>query len=125
MIASSLRYEKWCEHLSKTFGFVDRFYKLERTARLIDAKTENFISDLKDVKLLLLNGEKDRRVSLPEEKIGVEELRKVHNGQEGHDWKYMILPVRIHNVEKPYMIEAMKWTKKWMILIDEIMQSKI
>ncbi|KAI8876400.1 hypothetical protein K501DRAFT_279467 [Backusella circina FSU 941] len=125
MIASTLSYKKWAEHLAKHLGFLDDFYTRKSASRLVDAGLENYIGDLRNTKLLMLHSEQDKCVCPSQEESAIQTLRQMHNGKEGIDWKYMIVPVKGHTPHSVYNIEAMKWTKKWMTSRVDFMQSRI
>jgi hypothetical protein len=125
MMASGLNYIKWTEHMATHLGFIDDFHKRKRAARVVNTGIENYIRDLSNTKLLLLYSDQDNCTCLSQEESAIQTLRQVHNGQEGIDWKYMILPVKGHTVHPVYNKEAMVWTKQWMTSNVQFIQAKI
>ncbi|KAI8094811.1 Alpha/Beta hydrolase protein [Thamnidium elegans] len=87
---------------------------------LIAEKMSHLDEKLKFTHLLMLNGEKDDLVKSKYNAPLVQNLRKIHVGKEGYDWKFYLIPGVGHEW-CPQMIESsVEWTYQWMVKNNEV-----
>ncbi|KAG1146190.1 hypothetical protein G6F38_005101 [Rhizopus arrhizus] len=78
-------------------------------------KTANLHERLKSTHLLIINGQEDRLVKAEFNEPLVRQLHKIHQGKEGVDWMYRVLP-NVGHAWCPEMTElCMNWTDQWML----------
>ncbi|KAI9490037.1 hypothetical protein BDB00DRAFT_769534, partial [Zychaea mexicana] len=74
---------------------------------------------LKDTKLLIMNGQKDKVVPAAFNVGFVEKLRTSHTGKQGHDWDFIVVPDVGHQWCPTMIDQSRKWCQKWMLMKSE------
>lgn len=95
--------------LSAEIGLPNHF------CQTVALKTANLHERLKSTHLLIINGQQDRLVKAEFNEPLVHQLHKIHQGKEGVDWMYRVLP-NVGHAWCPEMIElCVHWTDQWML----------
>ncbi|KAG0165343.1 hypothetical protein DFQ28_008925 [Apophysomyces sp. BC1034] len=85
---------------------------------IVRRKTQNMHESLKSTKLLIINGEKDTMVPASTNFAFVDRLRKSHQGKEGQDWNFVVVPGVGHQWCQEMVDLSLGWCDKWMLRMD-------
>ncbi|KAL4206888.1 hypothetical protein CU097_001904 [Rhizopus azygosporus] len=91
------------EHLPKTF------------CDMVAQKTACLGERLKSKHLLIINGQKDQLVKAKFNEPLVHQLRQIHIGKEGHDWKYHVVPNIGHEWCEDMLHLSAQWSDQWLL----------
>ncbi|KAI8372885.1 Alpha/Beta hydrolase protein [Radiomyces spectabilis] len=85
----------------------------------IQRRTDRLEDRLKDTKLLIISGEKDKLVPAASNAGFVQRLRQVHKGSENEDWQYIVVPDVGHEWCPTMVNESVQWCQRWLLQQDE------
>lgn len=91
------------EHLPKTL------------CDMVAQKTACLGERLKSKHLLIINGQKDQLVKAKFNEPLVHQLRQIHIGKEGHDWKYHVVPNIGHEWCEDMLHLSAQWSDQWLL----------
>lgn len=81
---------------------------------MVRERTKDLDQKLKSKNLLMISGEKDKLVPGAFNKPFVERLRKCHEGVEGKDWEFVVVPDVGHEWCTPMIDMSVAWCEQWM-----------
>ncbi|KAF7727392.1 hypothetical protein EC973_007556 [Apophysomyces ossiformis] len=84
----------------------------------VKSKTDHMDKALKSTKLLIINGQEDTTVPASDNFAFVDKLRKSHQGTEGSDWKFVVVPGVGHQWCKEMVDLSVEWCNQWMLRKD-------
>ena len=90
-------------------------YLPQAFCKMVELKVANLDTQLSNTKILMINGEKDNIVPGRFNYAFVERLNKVHQGEKGQDWDFVVVK-DVGHAWCPTMVDlSRKWCEKWMI----------
>jgi hypothetical protein len=125
LMGCSLDIKKWIPFMTQIMGFETKTPLSYNYHRSFISGTRSMVFDLRLKKLLVLNKQMDIFAPGSINQASMEELRKMHSGREGHDWKVMTLPGEQHAMADDYLGNANEWIRKWLVPNDLDIVSKI
>jgi hypothetical protein len=121
----SLDLKKWIPFMIEIIAFKTKTPLSYNFHRSFISGTRSMVFDLRSKKLLVLNKQMDIFAPGSINQASTEELRKMHSGREGHDWKVMTFPGEQHAMDEDYLGNANEWIRKWLVPNDLEIISKI
>ncbi|KAI9252633.1 Alpha/Beta hydrolase protein [Sporodiniella umbellata] len=82
---------------------------------MVSVKTKNLDEKLKSKHLLIINGGKDMLVKAEFNQVLVDRLHTIHQGKEGYDWQYHVLPDVAHEWDQKMLDLSSVWVNQWML----------
>ena len=86
-----------------------------RFCDMVNAKTANLDIRLKNTKLLMMSGAKDKLVPGKFNLNLINRLAEIHTGKQGRDWAFVTVPNCGHEWSKTMFDLSVAWCDQWMV----------